>query len=161
PVGRELVEHLSLERHRADDHVEAADAVAADDRTPAAAHVALAHLAADALAQLRQIRLLQRAFALCLEQSDVHPHASHLPPCAFQRRSTASSTFTSRTVPSSRSISWMPVGLVTLISVSQSPITSMPANTIPCARRSGPMRAQISRSRAESATRAGVPPTWK
>ncbi len=42
--------------------------------------------------------------------------------------------------PSKRSISWMPVGEVTLISVSQSPITSMPTKISPCSRKVGPMR---------------------
>ena len=62
-------------------------------------------------------------------------------------------------MPSKRSISWMPVGEVTLISVSQSPITSMPTKIMPCSRSVGPIAAQISRSRADSAHFSGRPPT--
>ncbi len=45
-------------------------------------------------------------------------------------------------------IARMPVGEVTLISVSKPSITSMPTNSSPRSRNAGPMRAQISRSRA-------------
>jgi hypothetical protein len=53
----------------------------------------------------------------------------------------------------------MPVGEVTLISVSQSPITSMPTKISPRSRSAGPMAAQISRSRSDSAIFSGRPPT--
>src|SRR5271155_400470 len=64
-------------------------------------------------------------------------------------------------MPSSRAISWMPVGEVTLISVSQLPITSIPTKTSPCARNVGPIAAQISRSRAVSSVLTGRAPTWR
>ena len=49
----------------------------------------------------------------------------------------------------------MPVGEVTLISVIQSPITSMPTRMKPRSRRAGPIRAQISRSRPVRPTFSG------
>ena len=55
-------------------------------------------------------------------------------------------------------ISTMHVGLVTLISVSQSPITSRPAKTMPAFTSSGPTASPISRSRAEIGCATPVPP---
>ena len=55
----------------------------------------------------------------------------------------------------------MPVGEVTLISVIQSPMTSMPTNTRPRSRRAGPIAAQISRSRGVSDVLRALPPAWK
>src|SRR3989338_2349745 len=52
----------------------------------------------------------------------------------------------------------MQVGLVTLISVSQSPITSRPANSRPFPRSTGPTSAQIARSRSDSGTPTPRPP---
>lgn len=50
---------------------------------------------------------------------------------AASRVSIASHTSRDRSVPSSRSISWIPVGEVTLISVIKSPITSIPTKISP------------------------------
>ena len=52
----------------------------------------------------------------------------------------------------------MPVGEVTLISVRKPSITSMPTKISPRSRSAGPMRAQISRSRAVRSVSFGVPP---
>ena len=50
---------------------------------------------------------------------------------SLRRVSIASQIFGAISMPSSRAISWIPVGEVTLISVSQSPITSIPTKTSP------------------------------
>ena len=55
-------------------------------------------------------------------------------------------------------ISWKPVGLVTLISVRQSPITSSPARKMPRSRAQGAIASAISRSRSESGCARAVPP---
>src|SRR5262249_16918915 len=55
-------------------------------------------------------------------------------------------------------ISWKQVGLVTLISVSQSPITSSPTRSSPCAASFGPSAPAISRSRFDSGFATPVPP---
>ena len=52
----------------------------------------------------------------------------------------------------------MPVGEVTLISVRKPSITSMPTKMSPRSRSDGPMRTQISRSRAVRSVSFGVPP---
>src|SRR6516225_975625 len=88
-------------------------------------------------------------------------HAGRRSARSASRASIASQIFGAISTPSSRAISWMPVGEVTLISVSQSPITSMPTKTSPWARRVGPIAAQISRSRARSAVRSGRAPTCR
>src|SRR5215467_1476663 len=58
-------------------------------------------------------------------------HAAVRVPRALSRVSIASQTCFSSCFPSSRLISWMPVGEVTLISVRHSPITSMPTKIRP------------------------------
>ena len=78
---------------------------------------------------------------------------SHRPPppgAARRLASIASQIAAARSGPPSRCTARMPVGEVTLISVSQPSITSMPTKTRPRRFNSGPMRAQIARSRAVS-----------
>src|SRR5436309_6303103 len=68
--------------------------------------------------------------------------------------------FPATSVPSNRSIATIPVGEVTLISVSHSPpITSIPTNSSPRRLSSGPSAAQISRSRGVSSVFSADPPT--
>ena len=62
--------------------------------------------------------------------------------------SIASHTSAAMSAPPKRFTSRMPVGEVTLISVSQSPITSMPTKIRPRSLSVGPIAAQMSRSRA-------------
>src|SRR5205085_9272606 len=76
-----------------------------------------------------------------------------------RRVSIASQIVGAISMPSSRAISWMPVGEVTLISVSQPTITSIPTKTSPWARKVGPIAAQISRSRAVSPVLTARAPT--
>ena len=70
----------------------------------------------------------------------------------------ASQIAAARFGPPSRCTARIPVGEVTLISVSQPSITSMPTKTRPRRFNSGPMRAQIARSRAVSSVSAAAPP---
>src|SRR5690606_7875598 len=58
PPGREAIEHLSLERQRADDAVEGADAVGDDDEAPAI---------------LRRVVVADLAFVLAAEGIEVGP----------------------------------------------------------------------------------------
>ena len=75
------------------------------------------------------------------------------------RASRLSQSAAAASIPLNRFSCWAPVGLVTLISVSQSPITSMPTKIRPRRFSSGPMAAQISRSRAVRSTGSATPPT--
>src|SRR5206468_11038575 len=73
PERGELIQHLALERQRADDDVEAAHAVGHDDRAPVARDVAVAYLALLAAAQAREVGLRERASALVAQQSGSVP----------------------------------------------------------------------------------------
>ena len=92
-----------------------------------------------------EVSRASRGFSISRSQrSSATSCQRHQPP---RRRSIASQIFAVALIPSKRSSSCSPVGEVTLISVSQSPITSMPTKIWPFSRSSGPIAAQISRSR--------------
>jgi hypothetical protein len=61
--------------------------------------------------------------------------------------------------PACAVISWKPVGLVTLISVRQSPMTSRPTRSRPRRASTGPIASAISRSRWLSSCATPLPPT--
>src|SRR6056297_449743 len=108
------------------------------------------------LGLLRRPGAAEKRFGACaqdrVEEDELPAHQARLASIASQILAV---TFT----PSNRSSSCKPVGEVTLISVSQSPITSMPTKIWPFSRRTGAIRAQISRSRSLRPIFSGRPPT--
>ena len=77
PVGRELVQHLTLERDRAQDDVERAQPVGGHEDPPAAPAVALPHLAVVVLAEAGQVDPLEGSRKL-LPQHVVRHHGRSL-----------------------------------------------------------------------------------
>src|SRR5690606_8531977 len=87
------------------------------------------------------------------------PYRVHVRPSAPSRPSIASQMRPPVSVPSNLSIATIPVGEVTLISVSHwPPITSMPTKISPSRLSSGPRAAQISSSRGVSRVGSAEPP---
>ena len=76
PEGRHLIQDLSFERDRANDDVEAADAVADDQHALARLRpdVAVANLAVDSASQFREIGLGEGLFAECLKVVTIDAH---------------------------------------------------------------------------------------
>lgn len=84
---------------------------------------------------------------------------------AVRRVTMLSNTRSATRISARRSSSRMPVGLVTLSSVMKSPMTSIPENSSPFSRSTGPTWSQIHRSRSVSGlTSTGAPvdrlPRW-
>ena len=78
PERGELVQHLTLERKRADHDVEARDAVGHDDRAAVALHVAVADLAFLARSESIEFGAREGARALVAQQSRVGAHGGCL-----------------------------------------------------------------------------------
>ena len=85
PVGGDLVEHLALERDRAEHDVEGADAIGDHDDPAPVARVAVAHLALVLVAQVGEVGLVEGLFELCLDDV-VGNHARFSSGSAFAKR---------------------------------------------------------------------------